>query len=411
MMAMGVCGVVLTAIGSTLDEIAVNCGTTSTAVGTVFIARGAGAVAGALVSAKLYSPPTKGNTVMMCTMVVLTGLLVYIPFLTNVVGLHIIFCGLGFCTAVTDTGCQIMTRKVQGVQAGPWLGANTVVFGVAGALVPLVDIITTDLFTMYATLSTVSVITLVTLLALPHPESADVMKYLPEKLNKGVGKSKAVDEFITKYYVTEMTIGSMVFWFIGGKVLCSSYIEDYVVESGVIPSSQKEWALMTVWVFIAVGRFAGLHDQIRLNRMGVKGIHPLYTSLVLWISCGIVGGGVIFAFQKSQTAFWASMVLYGFGNGPCVGYCYDLNNRLTEATEQGMSIVMFGLNFGASIVPYAATLLWDDTPLSYRVVPVSLFVSMIAPLPFLYLTRPLNNVTSIGKDDDKSIKTVTVESA
>lgn len=399
-MAMGVCGVVLTAIGSTLDEIATNCGTTSTAVGTVFIARGAGAVAGALVSAKLYAPPTKGNTVMMSTMFVLTGLLMYIPFLTSVVALHIVFCGLGFCTAVTDTGCQIMTRKVQGVQAGPWLGANTVVFGVAGALVPLVDIITTDLFTMFATLSTVTVITLVSLLALPHPENPGIAKYLPAKLNKGVGKSRAVDEYITKFYITEMMIGSMVFWFIGGKVLCSSYIEDYVIDSGVIPSSQKEWALMCVWVFIAVGRFAGLHDQIRLNRMGVKGIHPLYTSLCIWIATGIAGGAVIFAFQSSSTAFWASMVLYGFGNGPCVGYCYDLNNRLTEATEQGMSIVMFGLNFGASIVPYVATILWDDTPLSYRVVPVCLFVSMICPLPFLYLTRPLNNVSSIGMDED-----------
>jgi hypothetical protein len=21
--------------------------------------------------------------------------------------------------------------------------------------------------------------------------------------------------------------------------------------------------------------------------------------------------------------------MYGFGNGPCVGYCYDINNRIT----------------------------------------------------------------------------------
>jgi hypothetical protein len=34
-----------------------------------------------------------------------------------------------------------MTRKVHGIKAGPWLGANTVVFGVAGALIPLVDVI------------------------------------------------------------------------------------------------------------------------------------------------------------------------------------------------------------------------------------------------------------------------------
>jgi len=40
--AMGVCGIVLTAIGSTLDQLAVKCGTTALKVSTVFLARGAG---------------------------------------------------------------------------------------------------------------------------------------------------------------------------------------------------------------------------------------------------------------------------------------------------------------------------------------------------------------------------------
>jgi hypothetical protein len=39
---MGVCGIVLTAIGSMLDQLAENCGTTALEVATVFLARGAG---------------------------------------------------------------------------------------------------------------------------------------------------------------------------------------------------------------------------------------------------------------------------------------------------------------------------------------------------------------------------------
>mmetsp|Transcript_31029 Transcript_31029/g.82271 ORF Transcript_31029/g.82271 Transcript_31029/m.82271 type:complete len:461 (+) Transcript_31029:99-1481(+) len=396
MMAMGVCGVVLTAIGSTLDQIAVNCGTTSTAIGTVFLARGAGAIIGAVLSAKIYAPPTKGNMVMMYTMVALTVLLMYIPFIDNVAVLHFVFAGLGFCTAVTDTGCQIMTRKTQGVQAGPWLGANTVVFGIAGALVPLVDVITTDLLTMYSILSTISVTTLVTLLALPNPEDENVRRHLPPKVLKSNSGSRAVDPRIQKYFVTEFLIGNMVFWLIGGKVLCSSYIEDYVTQSGVIASSKKEYALLVVWLFIALGRFGGLSDQIRINRMGPIGIHTLYTHLTVWVVCGFFGGLVMWIWMSSSFAFWVSIVMYGFGNGPCVGYCYDLNNRLTVASEKGMSIVMFGLNFGASIVPYTATLLWDDTAMSYSVMPVLLTISMLFVLPFLYMTRPINDISAIA---------------
>lgn len=39
---------------------------------------------------------------------------------------------------------------------------------------------------------------------------------------------------------------------------------------------------------------------------------------------------------------WCGVVMYGIGNGPCVGYCYDLGNRITVASEQGMAIVMLG---------------------------------------------------------------------
>merc|ERR1719453_319140 len=78
-MAMGICGIVLTAIGSTLDSIASDCGTTSTAIGTVFVARGIGAVIGAISSAKLYAPPTKGNSIMSFTLGFLIVLMMYIP--------------------------------------------------------------------------------------------------------------------------------------------------------------------------------------------------------------------------------------------------------------------------------------------------------------------------------------------
>ena len=57
-----------------------------------------------------------------------------------------------------------------------------------------------------------------------------------------------------------------------------------------------------------------------------------------------------------------------------------------------MSIVMFGLNFGASLVPYIATLVWDDTSLGWYTLPLVIMISMTMPLPLLYLTRVFNNI-------------------
>lgn len=196
-------------------------------------------------------------------------------------------------------------------------------------------------------------------------------------------------------------------------MLCSSYIEDFVVGSGVVSTESKAWALMAVWVSIALGRFAGLWDQIQLNARGSAAIHSLYRHLAFWVMGGLLGGVIWLAFPHSGVAFFLAIIFYGFGNGPCVGYCYDLNNRLTHASETGMSIVMFGLNFGASLVPYAATLLWEKTPVSYHAVPIFVTLSMAMPLPLLYLTRPINDLASIGDDNEETAvlveKTVTSE--
>jgi hypothetical protein len=121
MLAMGVCGIVLVALGSTLESLAANVGKTATEIGTVFITRGIGAILGAIASAKLYQW-FAGNYVMFGGLLFVTLLLVGLPFVKSDILLHVFFLFLGLGTAITDTGCQIMTRKLHGKSAGPWLG-------------------------------------------------------------------------------------------------------------------------------------------------------------------------------------------------------------------------------------------------------------------------------------------------
>ena len=54
-----------------------------------------------------------------------------------------------------------------------------------------------------------------------------------------------------------------------------------------------------------------------------------------------------------------------------------------------MAIVMFGLNFGASLVPYCTTLAWNHGggPITLIVV---IFLSMLLPLPLLHISKYLS---------------------
>ena len=76
--------------------------------------------------------------------------------------------------------------------------------------------------------------------------------------------------------------------------------------------------------------------------------------------------------------------IFGFFNGPCIGYCYDLLNRVTYPTELSTSIVMFGVNVGASWVPYLVPFLWGTAYLGPRSLMIVVLMCCMVPIPLLY---------------------------
>jgi predicted MFS family arabinose efflux permease len=372
MFAMGVCGIVLTAIGSTLDSLAKKCGTTALKVSTVFLARGAGAIFGSMASGKLYTM-FHGNYVMVCALLWITITMMLLAFCSSVWYLHLLFAALGIGTSITDTGCQIMTRKAHGRNAGPWLGANTVTFGITGALVPLMELFTSSLIVQFSILASVSLLTALAIILIPVPT------YLGESMDRKLGKTTRASGGAS-YYV-EGCLSCSVFCLIGGKVTFSSYIKDYIAQTHCMDTDLKSLALAMLWFAITVGRLVGLLDQIHIANKG-----QLYNHLYLWLVLGALGMGLLLSFPSNAVAAWFGIILYGIGNGPCVGYCYDVNNRITVPSEIGMAIVMFGLNLGASLVPYLTALAWDDTGKAYWLTIIT-FLTMVLPIGFVRLTK------------------------
>jgi predicted MFS family arabinose efflux permease len=399
MLSMGVCGIVLVALGSTLESLASNVNRTATEIGTVFITRGFGAILGAVLSAKLYKW-FLGNHVIFFGLLSICLLLVTLPFVRSNILLHIFFMFLGLMTAITDTGCQIMTRKLHGKQAGPWLGANTVSFGISGAFVPIIAIFTGSLNIQYFSMSAiVFAVSLIVGLG-PNPEKNG-------KIPSGPPKREGQASQIAHYRV-EMTIGLMVFFFIGGKVTTTAYLASYVEQTKVIDTYHENFLILVLWISITIGRLAGVYDQRFLTNKSL----PVH--LTIFCIGGFASMLLIIWFPKNPESLWIGVAFYGLFNGPCVGYCYDLNNRITYPSEASMAIVMFGLNFGASLVPYATSIIWNAGG-GPRTLILVVFMTMIMPLPLLFATRYLsydpavnpnlsnNRYSSLPQSDDSPI--------
>jgi hypothetical protein len=353
MLAMGMCGVVLVALGSTLQELAENTGNVSTDIGSVFIARGFGAIFGAIFSAKLYHA-VHGNTVITWTILAMCASLLWLPFVSRVLTLHAGFLLLGICTAITDTGCQIMTRRVHGKSAGPWLGANTVAFGLSGAIVPCIAYATTELIVQYAIMSGIGVLAAATFILLPAPENQDgyIAKSIAPPPKAGKSAELGLIGFFYLYRM-EVLVGFMVFWLVGGKVGATAYLTQYVAETKIISEDHTSALIAVLWIAITVGRLSGIQIQRNIT------LPRLFSSTSMLFIGGATGAMLPIVLPRSMPALWVGTAIYGLLNGPTVGFCYDLNNRTTAPSETGMSIVMFGLNCGASFIPFAISGMWD----------------------------------------------------
>lgn len=124
---------------------------------------------GLALSSKLYGW-IGGKIAVSVTLFLLAGALLSMPLNRSVLELHATFFAIGLLTSVINCGCQIMTCRLHGSAAGPWLGANTVAFGLSGAISPLIGFLTGSLIVQYSVLAAVTVVIAFFLVVLPRPE-------------------------------------------------------------------------------------------------------------------------------------------------------------------------------------------------------------------------------------------------
>jgi predicted MFS family arabinose efflux permease len=401
MLSIGCCGIVLVAIGSTFEDLAHNVKRSTTELGTVFIARGFGSIIGTVSSSKLFCW-FSGNYVMSGALSIIMLMLMAIPLSSSAIQLHIYFLFLGLGTSVTDTGCQLLTRKLHGKESGPWLGINATVFGLSAALVPFLELLTSNVLHRYAMFATIVALSFFYMLRMARLNEIDehkdrvLSRDITARFDEDASSLENVNQ-IVPHFRTEILVALMLFAFVGGGVSCTAYLETYVEVTSAIERSNKDKLFLALWLSITVGRFVGVYLQSFLGDSGV------ILSISIFSLGGFLGMLLIYLFPFSPTALWIGVIVYGFLHGPTVGFCQDLNNRLTVLNESSMSIVMFGLVCGASLVPFLTGFVWKHTgsPMSFTAI---VGLSMLIPFPLLHIARNVSyvyNPHSSGDDSDR----------
>jgi fucose permease len=381
-LTIGVSGLVLCAVGSNLSNIANNVGMRATLLGgRAFMWRGIGAILGSIASSSLYKV-FEGDIILLSGLLSISCILSIIPYSLSSLQVYFLFFGLGVCSSINDTGCNIMMRRLHRKNAGPWLGANGISFGTAAAIVPVVELMTRRLSYQYHILSVLIVFIGVFLMYSmsnridPTYGIQKIDESTIESAEKGeqMNHTDKVNK-VPEHYNVEVVIGLMVFCFVGGQVDMAAYAHLYLDQTEVIKSPSKSSVLLVFWVFVGIGRLLGMIDQRSLGFTSDKLIsHLTYCCLL-----GSVSLLLPWFFPSSPILLWVSVASYACFYGPCVAYCHDLNNRLTLPTEKSTSIIMLGINSGASFVPYITSAVWEANHNPSTLI-VAIALSMAIPI-------------------------------
>jgi len=286
---------------------------------------------------------------------------------------------------------------------GPWLGANTLAFGVAGSLVPLVSLLSGNnmtatyiVFAAYALFVASGLLALVVPPFMGVPEEKD-FKHPVAARKAGKDAGSAVS------YGVERTAAVVVFLVIGGQVAVTSYTVTYISEVWGGDEGEGMVALSLLWVAITAGRVAGLARQVYLSRrcdeldaaasltgskgpsahMAPEAVNAVLFDLKCFLGTASLGGILMVGAGQTRWVWVAGLLAFGAGNGPALGMVYDFAHRTTQHSESGTAVIMVGLNLGASLVPWAAAKIWSlaDAPVALSIVAL---VTVVLPLPILY---------------------------
>ena len=135
-----VCGLIIAALGSSIQDVAANVNRASTEIASVFVARGFGSIFGSFISAPIFSNCNAIKALMLSYGVTIIVLL-WIPYIFSLVELHVAYFLIGALTSVISSGSILLLRKIHRDKAGPWLGALGAALVSAGMIVPCVQML------------------------------------------------------------------------------------------------------------------------------------------------------------------------------------------------------------------------------------------------------------------------------
>lgn len=382
-------GVIVIGLEINLVQFAELSNTTTKTFSSALLTRAAGSIIGSFLCAKMLHYQTP-HYVILQILFVDAGLLLAIPFITSGLAFQFLYFGFGLLVPITEAGVQYLTCEVHKEEAGPWLQLNSIGMWIATVAVPLLHYYF-GLEMEYFCLGCFSFLVFTVLLCIPNPLRG-LAKDLRQAIKETIEERSGGEAGAPRLQVSEVLIACMLFWVMGALVQITSYMDEYIMQTRIVPEEMSDLVLITFLTCALAGQGLAVFFQscIAIKCRSDQLLNMIFMLLALGSMCMLL----LLFFPTNVQLFWLCIAMYGFLVCPVSGYCYDLWNKMCVVSETGVGVVIFGAYSGSGLVTYTSYLLWTYLHCPQILIIVSL-LGCVVPLMLLLPIRVTHLQTNL----------------
>ncbi len=361
-------GLMLTAIGPSLDALQAQSGAPTDAIALLFTTNSLGYIAGSLVAARLYGR-IPGHRVLPVALLALALLAISVPALGSLPLLLLAFGLIGVPLGVMDVGGNTLIVWLFRDDVPPYMNALHLSFGVGAFAGPLI-------FDRFAVATGNAAITFWLFGVLMLPVAAWLTR-LPSPDRPAIAQVTAEGSSLLRRYA--WLVGLMaVFFFLhmGAELAFGGWIYTYA-DDATGSATLARVINSAFWGGLVLGRLVAIPLALRLSPR---------TMLQLDLIGSVSSLALLILFPNSIPALWVGTIGFGISIASLIASSFNLAERRMPITSQVSATFLVGGSLGSMTLPWVVGQLFVPYgPISVMYVTATAMVA--ACLAFVLIVR------------------------
>lgn len=324
-------GLVIASLGPTLPGLADLTGASLGSLSTIFVARSAGYMSGAMLGGRLFDR-FPGQPVLAGMIALMAACMAVVPLSPTVAVLTAVLYVLGFGEGALDAGGNTLLVWLYPTGLGPWMNGLHFFFGVGALLAPLIVAYIIDgggtLAHAYWTLAACLVPFALFVAVLPSPPIA----------------SHAADRSsLRSHRTTIWLVAGLLFAAVGAEVGYGNWIYTYAITRELADATSAAALTSAYWGAFTAGRLIGIPVAARTS--------PTAILLVCFVAVGVSSAAILVR-PDAAWLLWAGTVAAGLAVAPTFATVIALAEQRMPISGRATGWFFVGSSAGGMSIPW-----------------------------------------------------------